>query len=726
MLNKRCKLVGRAASKRPWKVLSAPSFSGQGRFGIWYRSPFGDPLARAAADSGIHELMASNRPPSQTLQQRYGRGYYHGQQSGYPRQGYSVGHQDWTPWLEFLHSLQPHGTLLDLGCAYGYLPAQARQMGFRAFGADISQFALRQEPGFHPFLCQAHLESLPFADRCADLVCLFDVLEHLDDPMQALWEAKRILKPNGLLAGATPDPIFFPSSEPTHCFERPPSFWIDALESLGLAVQFRFSAQAYNFQFLAAFPESPNLSRLNRFQHDYFSSQPDFIQTSGPLTALPRSGWSSLSAQGRSIQGDSASIYLLNRHSAPLRVQGHLELEGQDYTPLRVLWNSQVIGEFLPAAAQPLKGEYRLQEFLLPSGGHHLFFQPLNAGLRIKIARVRLQASASDPSRLTQTLPFDLFQRYQLASEISRPLKPATILDWGGVLGDEGGHLAVPQDFLAADGACVASADIRHCDHPRHVPLTPQAEWPDKRTFDLVLSLDVLEHIPQAQRPGFLAKLDDLSRRWIILGAPFASPEVAAAEKLLGEGLMSAQRFLQEHLELGLPDKQLIQGHYGPKGYQVLAFPNGWLPLWLECQALTQHYFTVGDYATATLFNRLCNQHFCRCDRREPCYRTLYLICKEPLPSGLEADLRDRLIPPPDDSPSARPPRLSSDPGFLHLLEQVGQLQQRRRSVCRDACFLLKEREKHVALLQETAAELERQKQAPLYKIIIRRLRGQQ
>ncbi|MEE8584817.1 MAG: hypothetical protein V3T83_08200, partial [Acidobacteriota bacterium] len=427
---------------------------------------------------------------------------------------------------------------------------------------------------------------------------------------------------------------------------------------------------------------------------------------------------------GRRIQEAAAAVYLLNRQKRPLRVRGQLEMKPGDYAGLRVLWNSQVIGEFFPAA-EPLKGTCNLQEFLLPAGGHHLFFEPLSPAVGLSIQRIRLEASEADSGQLAQTLPFDLYQRYQMAGEISRQLKPGTVLDWGGVLGDERGHLAASEDFLSPSGARVTSADIRHCDHPRHVPLTTGAEWPEGRTFDLVVSLDVLEHIPNTERLGFLERLDRLARSWIILGAPFASPQVEAAEDLLREGLMATQRFLKEHRELGLPAKQAIQEYFGrQRGYQLLAFPNGWLPRWIECQMLTQHYFALDDYSASTLFNRLCNQRFYSADRREPSYRTLFLVCKDPLPEELSAQLRNQLSAPADPDPIDS--FLSSDPAFLSLQERILKLRKGRRSACLDAHFLLQEREKHIALLLETVGELQKLNRAPLRKIVLRRLRGQQ
>jgi dolichyl-phosphate beta-glucosyltransferase len=44
---------------------------------------------------------------------------------------------------------------------------------------------------------RASVDEVPLADRSAEVVCLLDVIEHLDDPMAALREAARLLAPDG-------------------------------------------------------------------------------------------------------------------------------------------------------------------------------------------------------------------------------------------------------------------------------------------------------------------------------------------------------------------------------------------------------------------------------------------------------------------------------------------------------------------------------------------------
>ena len=143
-------------------------------------------------------------------------------------------------------------------------------------GLDLSDYALAQHPPARPFLVRGDAQALPFADGCAHVVTLFDLLEHLPDPCACLREAVRVLAPDGLIAGATSDPLHFQRPDPTHCFERPPSFWISALEELDLAVTYRFSVTPCNFQFLAAFKGSPTAERTAGWRHDYYGSGTGF------------------------------------------------------------------------------------------------------------------------------------------------------------------------------------------------------------------------------------------------------------------------------------------------------------------------------------------------------------------------------------------------------------------------------------------------------------------
>jgi SAM-dependent methyltransferase len=97
------------------------------------------------------------------------------------------------------------GSILDVGCASGYF---LRSLGrtWDKHGLEVFHLAARlaKERG-DITVHECELISAGFADESFDVVCSFDVVEHLEDPMAFFREARRILKPDGWLLLGTGD-----------------------------------------------------------------------------------------------------------------------------------------------------------------------------------------------------------------------------------------------------------------------------------------------------------------------------------------------------------------------------------------------------------------------------------------------------------------------------------------------------------------------------------------
>jgi SAM-dependent methyltransferase len=93
-----------------------------------------------------------------------------------------------------------NGKILDIGCGYGFFLAEMQRRGWQTEGIEISPTgrAYAQKTWNLPVHSQP-LEALSLADASFDVVTLFYVIEHLLDPLALLREARRILKPNGLI-----------------------------------------------------------------------------------------------------------------------------------------------------------------------------------------------------------------------------------------------------------------------------------------------------------------------------------------------------------------------------------------------------------------------------------------------------------------------------------------------------------------------------------------------
>ena len=102
--------------------------------------------------------------------------------------------------------LVPHArALLDVGCAGGYVLAAAKEMGLEATGLDCSQAAVDVCASRGLQAVAGSFEEMPFADGTFDIVVAKHTLEHMRQPLAALGEARRVLRPGGALLVVVPD-----------------------------------------------------------------------------------------------------------------------------------------------------------------------------------------------------------------------------------------------------------------------------------------------------------------------------------------------------------------------------------------------------------------------------------------------------------------------------------------------------------------------------------------
>jgi 2-polyprenyl-3-methyl-5-hydroxy-6-metoxy-1,4-benzoquinol methylase len=95
---------------------------------------------------------------------------------------------------------EPDGRLLDVGCATGLFLDAARRLGrWQVLGIEPSHGAAglaRSQLGLDVF--EGTFDGAELDDASFDVVTLWDVLEHLHDPVAALHNVSRILRPGGV------------------------------------------------------------------------------------------------------------------------------------------------------------------------------------------------------------------------------------------------------------------------------------------------------------------------------------------------------------------------------------------------------------------------------------------------------------------------------------------------------------------------------------------------
>ncbi|MDR2865084.1 MAG: methyltransferase domain-containing protein [Spirochaetaceae bacterium] len=97
--------------------------------------------------------------------------------------------------------------LLDIGCAYGAFLAAAKEEGFSATGIDPSQGAVNYVNNtLHIPAHQAYFpQEIPFDHSSSfDIITLWYVIEHFENPASAIKAIHKLLKKDGLFAFSTP------------------------------------------------------------------------------------------------------------------------------------------------------------------------------------------------------------------------------------------------------------------------------------------------------------------------------------------------------------------------------------------------------------------------------------------------------------------------------------------------------------------------------------------
>jgi glycosyltransferase involved in cell wall biosynthesis len=120
-------------------------------------------------------------------------------------------------------------TVLDAGCAIGFLVEALRARGVDAEGIDISEYAISQVPA----ALRPYVRVAPITEELAhdyDLITCIEVLEHVSEEEAAAAVANFARHTQRVLFSSTPDD----DKEPTHVNVRPPEYWSELFARSGL------------------------------------------------------------------------------------------------------------------------------------------------------------------------------------------------------------------------------------------------------------------------------------------------------------------------------------------------------------------------------------------------------------------------------------------------------------------------------------------------------------
>ena len=95
--------------------------------------------------------------------------------------------------------------VLDVGAGVGGFLSELQTLGDEVHHTDLSHAALAHAATRERARgVQASAVALPYASMSFDLVCLFDVLEHIEDDAAVLEEVERVLNPEGIVILSVP------------------------------------------------------------------------------------------------------------------------------------------------------------------------------------------------------------------------------------------------------------------------------------------------------------------------------------------------------------------------------------------------------------------------------------------------------------------------------------------------------------------------------------------
>lgn len=96
-------------------------------------------------------------------------------------------------------------TLLDVGAYIGVFVDVATKSGWQAMGVEPSVWGAEQATANGLNVIQGTMENRELAGKAFDVVTLWDVIEHVDDPNAEIAKAFELLKPGGYVALHTMD-----------------------------------------------------------------------------------------------------------------------------------------------------------------------------------------------------------------------------------------------------------------------------------------------------------------------------------------------------------------------------------------------------------------------------------------------------------------------------------------------------------------------------------------
>jgi GT2 family glycosyltransferase/glycosyltransferase involved in cell wall biosynthesis len=248
---------------------------------------------------------------------------------------------------------------------------------------------------------------------------------------------------------------------------------------------------------------------------------------------------------------------------------------------------------------------------------------------------------AQDPPANEAGILFDQYSRYACCAELVRQVLPkgGTVLDVGS------GFFRLLGKFLGDDiRVTYIDPALANVHEPNCIGQEFDAVDFADGSFDVVVSVDALEHMPPETRDAFLDRIRRVARNAVVLGAPFGIGGDAAdtdefVSRIYQRKTGSAYPWLKEHQQFSLPDLARTGARLATGDWDVATFGQGHVP-WLR-ELLPLHVLLLDDRVHRPFLKQLGNEFarlLYRFDRRPPSYRHFVVATAPKTPAPVLGD----------------------------------------------------------------------------------------
>lgn len=221
-------------------------------------------------------------------------------------------------------------------------------------------------------------------------------------------------------------------------------------------------------------------------------------------------------------------------------------------------------------------------------------------------------------------MPFDVFERHKIIAENIDD--KATVLDVGGGLDALDQFINNGNKIVVSN---LKSGDIKA--DGRNLPF-------DDNSFDIVTSIDVLEHVPATDRKRFIYECLRVASKKVIISTPLGNKGHIQAEKdllvfLKKKGFKSA--YLEEHVKRGLPTLKELGAYSAGLAFKLVCTGNYRLNIFLTKMDVTSLKNSKLDkifYLGKRLFNLILNLFyfpFIKLSAKEDTANRVYLFIEK-------------------------------------------------------------------------------------------------